>query len=117
MSTKINVSYKSDNYVLEFSRTTAQQLEEQGFVLDQVGDKPAKMIPMLVYYAFQKNHRGIKRKEVEEIYGNLLNKVGKDNEDGFVQILCEMYAEAVSTLMDESAIDEGNAAIWKVTKA
>jgi hypothetical protein len=116
MSTKINVSYKSDNYVLEFSRTTAQQLEEQGFVLDQVGDKPAKMIPMLVYYAFQKNHRGIKRKEVEEIYDNLLNKVGKENEDGFVHVLCEMYAESVSTLMDDSAIDEGNAAIWKVTK-
>lgn len=117
MSTKINVSYKAKEYVLEFSRTTAQQLEEQGFALDRVGDMPAKMIPLLVYWAFQKNHRGIKRKEVDEIYGNLLNKVGKDNEDGFVQMLCEMYAETVSTLMDENAIDEGNAAIWKVTKA
>lgn len=117
MSTKINVSYKNNDYVLEFSRTTAQQLEEQGFVLDQVGDKPAKMIPMLFYYAFAKNHRGIKRKDADEIYSNMVNKVGKDNEDGLVQVLCEMYAEAVSTLMDDTAIDEGNAAVWRVTKA
>lgn len=116
MATKITVTYKDEEYVLEFSRTTAQQLEEQGFVLDQVGDKPAKMIPMLVYHAFLKNNRGIKRNLVEEIFKNLTKKVGKDGEDGFIHILCEMYAEAVSTLMDDDAIDEGNAATWAVVK-
>lgn len=116
MATKITVTYKNEDYVLEFSRATAQQLEEQGFVLDQVGDKPAKMIPMLVYHAFLKNNRGIKRNLVDEIYKNLTKKVGRDGEEGFVQILCEMYAETVSTLMDEEPIDEGNVAVWKATK-
>lgn len=117
MSTKITVSYKENDYVLEFSRATAQQIEEQGFVLDQVGDKPAKMIPLLVYGAFMKHNRGIKRHLVDEIYSNLVNKAGKDGEEGFVGILCEMYAETVSTLLDSEGADEGNAAVWKVTKA
>lgn len=116
MSTKITVSYKDKDYVLEFSRTTAQQIEEQGFVLDQLSEKPAKMIPLLVYGAFMKNNRGIKRSLTEEIYKNLVGKVSSETEDGFINVLAEMYAETVSTLMDDSAIDEGNAATWKVTK-
>lgn len=116
MATKITVSYKEKDYVLEFSRDTAKQLEAQGFVLEQLGDKPATMIPMLVYYAFAKNNRGIKRALVEEIFKNLTKKVGKDGEEGFIQILSEMYAETVSSLMDEDSVDEGNAAVWTVTK-
>lgn len=116
MSTKVTITYKQNDYVLEFSRTTAQAIEDQGFILDQVGDKPAKMIPLLVYGAFMKNNRGIKRNLVDEIYENLVGKIGKDGEDGFISVLCEMYAETVSTLTDDNAVDEGNAAIWKVTK-
>ena len=91
-------------------------IEDQGFVLDHVGDKPATLIPLLVYGAFMKNNRGIKRALVDEIYENLVQKVGRDGEEGFINILAEMYAETVSTLTDDSRIDEGNAATWKVTK-
>ena len=116
MSTKITVTYQKHDYALEFSRTTAKAIEDQGFVLDQLGDKPATMIPLLVYGAFMKNHRGIKRALVDEIYENLVKKVGTENEEGFIGVLAEMYAETVSTLTDDSNIDEGNAATWKVTK-
>lgn len=116
MSTKITVSYQDKEYVLEFSRMTAKQIEDQGFILDQLGDKPATMIPLLVYGAFMKNNRGIKRSLVDEIYENIVNKVGSDGEEGFINILGEMYAETVSTLVDNTSIDEGNAATWKVTK-
>ena len=116
MSTKITVTYKSKDYLLEFSRTTAAQIESQGFVLDQVGEKPAIMIPLLVYGAFMKNNRGIKRALVDEIYENLINKVGDEGRDGFIGVLSEMYAESVSTLMSDEPVDEGNAATWKVTK-
>ena len=61
MSTKITVTYQNKDYVLEYSRTTAKQIEDSGFVLDQLGDKPATMIPLLVYGAFAKHNRGIKR--------------------------------------------------------
>ena len=116
MSTKITVTYQDKDYVLEYSRATAKQVEDNGFILDQLTDKPATMIPLLVYGAFAKHNRGIKRALVDEIYENLIGKVGKDGEEGFINILAEMYAETISTLTDETAVDEGNAATWKVTK-
>lgn len=116
MSTKITVTYQDKDYILEYSRATAKQVEDNGFILDQLADKPATMIPLLVYGAFAKHNRGIKRALVDEIYENLIGKVGKDGEEGFINILAEMYAETISTLTDETAVDEGNAATWKVTK-
>ncbi len=116
MSTKITVTYQDKDYILEYSRATAKQVEDNGFILDQLTDKPATMIPLLVYGAFAKHNRGIKRALVDEIYENLIGKVGKDGEEGFINILAEMYAETISTLTDETAVDEGNAATWKVTK-
>lgn len=116
MSTKITVSYKNEDYVLEFSRDTAKQIEEMGFVLNEVSSKPATMIPLLVYGAFLKNNRGIKRKLVDEIYKNLTGKVNRAGEEGFINVLTEMYAETVSTLMEDAPADEGNAATWMVTR-
>ena len=117
MATKITVTYQDRDYVLEFSRTTAKQIEDQGFILDQLTDKPATMIPLLVYGAFMKNNRNIKRTLVDEIYKNIVGKVGSDGEEGFINVLGEMYAETVSSLMDDEGVaDEGNAATWKVTK-
>lgn len=115
MATKITVTYKDNEYVLEFSRETAKQIEDNGFILDHVADKPATMIPLLVYGSFMKNNRGIKRSLVDEIYKNLVNKAGKEGEDSFIGILSEMYAETVSTLVSDEPVDEGNAATWKVT--
>lgn len=116
MATQITVTYKGNEYTLGFTRYTAKAIEDQGFVSDQVGDKPATMIPLLVYGAFMQYNRGIKRTLVDEIYDNIVGKIGKDGEEGFVQVLLEMYAETVTTLMDDKSIDEGNAATWKVTK-
>ena len=115
MSTTVTITYQKQQYILEYSRNAVKQLEQQGFVIDQLGDKPMTMVPLLVYGAFMKNHKGIKRSLVDEIYEHLVDKIG-DGEDGFIQVLLEMYAETVNTLTDNSAVDEGNAATWKVTK-
>ena len=115
MSTVITVTYKKEEYNLEFSRNAVKQMEQQGFVLDQIGDKPMTMVPLLVYGAFMKNHKGIKRTLVDEIFEHITDKLG-DGETGFIQALLEMYAETVNTLTDTSSVDEGNAATWKVTK-
>jgi hypothetical protein len=115
MSTTVTITYQKQQYVLEYSRNAVKQLEQQGFVIDQLGDKPMTMVPLLVYGAFMKNHKGIKRALVDEIYEHIVDKIG-DGEDGFIQVLLEMYAETVNTLTDNSAVDEGNAATWKVTK-
>ena len=116
MSTTITVNYNQQSYVLEYSRNSVKAMEQQGFVLDQVGDKPMTMVPILVYGAFMKNNKGIKRSLVDEIYEHIVDKVG-DGEDGFIQVLLEMYAETVNTLTGNSSVDEGNAATWKVTKS
>lgn len=116
MSTKITISYKNSEYTLEFSRTTAAQIEDQGFVLDQIAEKPVKMIPLLVYGAFLKHNRGIKRSLVDEIYENLMDKAGDEETQGFIATLAEMYAETVQTLTDTKAVDEGNRAVWTVMK-
>ena len=115
MSTKITITYQDNEYVLEYSRNSVKLMEQQGFVIDQISEKPMTMIPQLVYGAFIKNNKGIKRSLVDEIYENITNKIG-DGENGFIQTLIEMYAETISTLTDGSAVDEGNAAVWKVTK-
>jgi hypothetical protein len=115
MSTKITVSYNSKDYVLEYSRNAVKQMEQLGFVLDQISEKPMTMVPLLVYGAFIKNNKGIKRNLVDEIYEHITDKVG-DGEHGFTHALLEMYAETVNTLTDNNSVDEGNKAVWRVEK-
>jgi hypothetical protein len=52
---------------------------------------------------------------VDEIYDHIVDRVG-DGENGFLQTLLEMYAETVNTLTENTSVDEGNAATWKVSK-
>ena len=116
MATKITVTYKGKEYTLEYTRSTARAVEQMGYKNDELADKPVTMIPLLVYGAFMRHHRDLKQKEMDEIYDNIVGKVGKEGEEGFINVLREMYAETANTLMEDTAVDEGNAATWKVTK-
>ncbi|MBO7273707.1 MAG: DUF5055 domain-containing protein [Clostridia bacterium] len=116
MATQITLTTKTDKYILEYSRLTATVIEKQGFNLDELTTKPNVMIPMLVHGAFLRHHRDLKQKDIDEIYKNVVNKSGKEGEEGFIGVLAEMYAETVNTLTDENAVDEGNAATWTVTR-
>lgn len=108
---KINLTYKNKNYELEYTRQAVKNMEAQGFVLDQVSDKPMTMIPLLIYGAFMKNHASVKRKTIDEIADELGN-----NKIKFINALAEMYAETVSSLMGEDDEDaEGNVQ-WEVTQ-
>ena len=116
MATQITVIYKDNKYHLEYSRMTASAIEKQGFVLDELTTKPNIMIPLLVAGAFLKHHRDIKQKLIDEIFENVVNKMGKEDEEGFIAVLANMYAETVSTLTDETSVNEENAATWTVTR-
>lgn len=114
MSTKIELTYKKNTYTLEYSRQSVRTMEQQGFVLDKIGDMPMTMIPLLVYGAFAKHNKGIKRNLMDEIYEHIRDT---DGEEGFLRTLLEMYSDTVNTLTGgASDIDEGNEATWKVTK-
>lgn len=115
MSTKINITYNNQDYVLEYSRNSVKAMEQQGFILDQLGDKPMTMVPLLVHGAFMKHNKGMKRALIDEIYDHIVDKLG-DGENGFIHALLEMYAETVNTLTENNPVDEGNMAVWKVTK-
>lgn len=103
---KITINYKEKDYTLEYNRQSVRMMESQGFVLDQISTKPATMIPMMFSGAFMKNHRGLKRAFIDEIFDETVDKTG------LLNALMEMYAETLSTLTDETEV-EGNA-IWAV---
>ena len=105
---KINLTYDGKEYTLEFNRQSVKTMEAQGFVLDEISTKPMSMIPMMFYGAFYKNHRGVKRAVVDEMY----EAIGGKSE--LLQVLIEMYAETLATLTDDTE-DAGNVS-WAVVK-
>lgn len=105
---KITLNYNEKDYTLEYNRQSVRMMESQGFVLEQISTKPVTMIPMMFQGAFIKNHRGMKRALIDEIYDEVADK------SGLLNALMEMYAETLSSLTDENEV-EGNA-IWAVVK-
>ena len=105
---KITISYNNKEYDLEFNRQSVRTMEAQGFVLDELSSKPVTMIPMLFNGAFIKNHRGIKRTLMDEMFEEIADKTG------LLQALMEMYAETLSTLTDDK--EAGGNATWAVVK-
>ena len=103
MSKTISFSHNDKNYTLEFTLRTAGQCEQDGFVFDELGSKPAVMIPLLFHWAFARHHRGMTKKQTNEIYEDMTHKTD------LVMALGEMYAEAVNALIDTEEEDEGNA--------
>lgn len=105
---KINLTYENKEYTLEYSRQSVRTMEAQGFVLEEVTTKPVTAIPMLFYGAFIKNHKGIKRNLVDEIFEEISAK------RSLLEALMEMYADTLNTLIEDKG-DEGNVQ-WAVTK-
>ena len=103
MSKQINFEFENKQYTLEYTLRTAGLANADGFVLDELGDKPALMIPKLVYWAFNRHHKNITRKQAEEIYSAIKAK------NAFITALAEMYAEACNALVDEDEEEAGNA--------
>ena len=104
---KINLTYEKKDYILEYNRQSVKTMESQGFVLEELTAKPMTMIPLLFQGAFIKNHRGIKRNLMDEIFEEIGDKTA------LMEALMEMYAETRGTLTDGSG--EGNAT-WAMVK-
>jgi len=104
---KINLTYNKKDYILEYNRQSVKTMESQGFVLEELTAKPMTMIPLLFNGAFIKNHRGIKRNLMDEIFEEVGDKTA------LMEALMEMYAETLSTLTDGNG--EGNAT-WAMVK-
>lgn len=108
MSKKIKLSFEGKEYTLEYTRNTALALEQSGFVLSDVRNKPVSSLVTLFNGAFVANHRRLEGSVVEKIFDSLKDK------DKLLAALVGMYDETVSSLMD-STDDEGNAT-WEMTQ-
>lgn len=104
---KINLTHNGEEYVLEYNRQSVKTMESQGFSIDEISAKPMTMIPALYNGAFIKNHRGIKRSVMDEIFEEIQDKTG------FISALMELYGETLSSLTDENK--SGNVT-WALTK-
>lgn len=103
MSKQINFEYENKQYTLEYTLRAAASANADGFVLDELGDKPALMIPKLVYWAFNRHHKNVTRKMADDIYAGITQK------NAFITALAEMYAEACKALVDDDEEEAGNA--------
>lgn len=106
---KITLTHNDKEYTLEYSRQSVKTMEQQGFVLDELSSKPMTMIPMMFQGAFIKNHKGIKRSLMDEIYKDIHNR------SELMEALMEMYADTLSSLMDDSTEDSGNVT-WSLVR-
>ena len=100
---QINFDYNDKHYCLEYTPDAIKQMENAGFVLSEIGEKPATRIEQLWAGAFLANHRKVSSSVIKELYGKMKNK------EELLKKLTEMYNSALSYLMpDESEDDEGN---------
>lgn len=106
---KINVTYKGSDYTLEFTRETVKQMEQSGFALSELGDRPVTLLPRLFAGAFRAHHPKLKSRMIDEIFEHMSNK------REMMTALIEMYTDPVNSLFDdaEDEGDEGNAG-WTV---
>ena len=108
MAKQLNFEFEGKEYTLEFTRESIKQLEREGFVAGDIVNKPMNTLPKLFAGAFKAHHRfDTKQKKIDEIFEKFKNK------QALVEKLAEMYSEPMETLMDDEAIDEGNAITWE----
>ena len=100
MAKKITLNYNDKTYTLEYTRKSVETLERQGFNLSDIKKKPISTIPMLFSGAFLANHKFVKKDVIDRIFSKLKGK------DELINTLIEMYAETMTSLMDEPEDDE-----------
>lgn len=92
--------FKKDGkeYILEYSRKAAKQMEAVGFEVTKMMDKPVTMLPMLFSGAFLMHHPSVTEEQKDVWYKDLQNK------EDLIASLTDMYSECVNTLFET----EGN---------
>lgn len=106
MSKHLIITHDGKEYTLEFTRRTVQQMEQQGFSVEDLDRKPMSTLPKLFAGAFLAHHRFMRQGEIDEIYDSLENKAE------LITKLAEMYSEPIAALVNEPEESEGNAT-WR----
>lgn len=87
---------KGKKYTLTFTREVIKEMEEDGFVLNDIDKFPATMIPSMFYWAFMANHMNeVTREDTDK----LLEEIGGVGglPAGFLTRMGELYANALKS--------------------
>lgn len=95
MAKQIVFTYEDKEYTLEFTRRTVKQMEDEGFVAQDIDRKPMTLLPALFAGAFKAHHRFVKQDVIDKIYAGMPRK------DELIGKLAEMYNDPIVTLMEE----------------
>lgn len=106
MAKQIVFTYEDKDYTLEFTRRTVKQMEAEGFVAQDIGDKPMTLLPALFAGAFKAHHRFVKQDVIDKIYEGMPDK------EKLINKLAEMYNEPIEALMEEPDEDTGKNVEW-----
>ncbi len=104
MAKTLGFTYKGVEYTLEFTRKTVARMEQDGFAISEIGERPMTLLPELFAGAFKANHPFVRKELVDEIFGKFTNK------SELIAKLAEMYNEPIAALVEEPEEDEGNIA-------
>lgn len=103
MSNTITLTYNDEKYTLEFSRKMVENMERQGFDIQNIESAPLSAISTLIYSAFKKNHAQLRAEKIDEIWKEQGDKTG------LIEALSELYAKPITELFDD---DESKNATW-----
>lgn len=95
MAKQMTFTYDGKEYTLEFTRRTIKQMENEGFVAQDIDRKPMTLLPALFAGAFKAHHRFVKQDVIDEIYKGMPRK------EELVGKLAEMYNDPIAALMEE----------------
>lgn len=102
MAKAIRFTYEDEQYTLQFTKRTIREMENQGFRIREVADKPMTLWPMLFKGAFLANHRKTKDSVIEDIYKAMPNK------QALIDAMMELYEEPYTALMDDPGESDPN---------
>lgn len=102
MAKVLKFDYEDKSYTLEYTRKTVTEMERNGFVANDINDKPMTILPALFEGAFLAHHRFVKKDKIQDIFSHMTNK------EDLIGKLAEMYNEPIVSLVEEPEENEGN---------
>lgn len=102
MAKVLKFDYEDKSYTLEYTRKTVAEMERNGFVANDINDKPMTILPALFEGAFLAHHRFVKKDKIQDIFSHMTNK------EDLIGKLAEMYNEPIVSLVEEPEENEGN---------
>lgn len=104
---KITFDYKDNSYTLEFDRDSVRKTEQMGLRINEIGNMPATMFPILFEGAFIKHHRRVPKKTIDEIFNSM-----SDAQDLLGEMV-NMYMDALNSMLDDD--DESKNVKWTLS--